>query len=489
MTALNLHFIAQISVERLLNCLAEGIAIALFAWVLLRLIGRRNSGTRFAVWFCALVAIAVAPFLETSSTGASAIIPPAAAAITMPRSWSLYLFGAWAAIALVGLARVLAGLWHLRTLRKSCTPVDSHNLDPLVLRTLDEFRLARRVELYASDALRVPTAIGFLKAAVVLPSWALQDLSPTELNAVVLHELAHLRRWDDWTNLAQKVMRALFFFHPAVWWVESHLALEREMACDDMVLAQIDNPRAYAQCLVWLAEKNLLQRGVALAQAVVGRVQQTSQRVLQILDAGRPNAVRVWKPAPWVVAAFSVACLASAAHAPRLVAFGDSNATARAALNAHASFAADPQPPYVPQVAPASFIEHDHNEFAHSETQTRKVSTSGRARGRAYGSAARVNLASRKTQDTSSASTQGAPVERSKSPTPAQQRASVASLVRTSATESSDVTMTQQAVFVFMQDQPFGDSGLVVWRVTIWRVTVVPQAPRQVTPEVSSKST
>jgi beta-lactamase regulating signal transducer with metallopeptidase domain len=488
MTALNLHFVAQMSVERLLNCLVEGMAIALFAWVLLRLIGRRNSGTRFAVWFCALVAIAVAPFLETSPAGANAIMRPAPAAITMPRVWSLYLFGAWAAIALVGLARVAAGMWHLRAIRKNCTPVDRRNLGPTILRTLAEFRSARRVELYSSDALRVPTAIGFLKPAVVLPSWALRELSAAELNAVVLHELAHLSRWDDWTNLAQRVLRALFFFHPAVWWVENRLSLEREMACDDLVLEQTANPRAYAECLVSLAEKNLLQRGVALAQAAVGRMRQTSLRVRQILDAGRPNAVRVWTPAPWVVAGFSVACLVSAAHAPRLVAFGDSNPTAPAALNANASFAADRQL-YVPPMVPASFVEHDDNEFANSGMQTRKASTSGRARARAYGSAGRVNLASRKTRDTTSSTTQDAPVERSKSPAPAQERASGARLVRTSLAESGQVTVTEQVVFVFMQDQPYGDSGPVVWYVTIWRVTVVPQAPRQVAPEASSKST
>jgi beta-lactamase regulating signal transducer with metallopeptidase domain len=484
MTAFNLPFVAQMSVERLLNCLVEGMAIALFAWVLLRLIGRRNSGTRFAVWFCALFAIAVAPFLESSSPGANAIMRPAAAAITMPQVWSLYLFGAWAAIALVGLARVAAGMWHLRAIRKNCTPVDRRNLGPTILRTLAEFRSARRVELYSSDALRVPTAIGFLKPAVVLPSWALRELSAAELNAVVLHELAHLSRWDDWTNLAQKVLRALFFFHPALCWVESHLSLEREMACDDLVLAQTANPRVYAECLVSLAEKNLVQRGVALAQAAVGRMRQTSLRVRQILDAGRPNAVRVWRPAPWVVAGFSVACLVSAAHAPRLVAFGDSNSTAPAALNANASFAADRQL-YVPPMVPASFVEHDDNEFANSGTQARK----GRARGSAHGSAARVNLASRKTRDTTSSTTQDAPVELSKSPAPAQERASGARLVRTSLAESVQVTMTEQAVFVFLQDQPYGDSGPVVWHVTIWRVTVVPQAPRQVAPEASSKST
>ena len=109
-----------------------------------------------------------------------------------------------------------------------------------------------------------------MKPLVVIPSWATRELSPAEFNTVLLHELAHLGRWDDWTNLAQKVLGALLFFHPAIWWIEKKLALEREMACDDLVLAKTASPRAYAECLVSLAEKNLLQRGIALAQAAVG---------------------------------------------------------------------------------------------------------------------------------------------------------------------------------------------------------------------------
>src|SRR6266550_4226618 len=117
MNALDMHFVAQLSVERLANCLAQGTVIALFAWLLLRMIGRRNSGTRFAVWFCALLAIAAVPFVEFSSSP-SAAAHAMSAAITMPRAWSSYLFGAWATIALFELARVVLGLWHLRSIRK-----------------------------------------------------------------------------------------------------------------------------------------------------------------------------------------------------------------------------------------------------------------------------------------------------------------------------------------------------------------------------------
>jgi beta-lactamase regulating signal transducer with metallopeptidase domain len=455
MTALNLHAIAQMSAERMLNCLAAGIVIALFAWVLLRLAGRRNSGTRFAVWFCALLAIAVSPLVEVSRGGTSGLVSPAGAAITMPRSWALYVFGAWAAIATVGLLRVAAGLWHLRTIRRECTAVELQNLDPMLRHTLDQFSAFRAVEIATSHELRVPTAIGFLKPAVLLPTWALRELSAAELNTVLLHELAHLRRWDDWTNLAQKLLRALFFFHPAVWWVENRLSLEREMACDDIVLAETANPHAYAECLVSLAEKNFLRRGVALAQAAVGRMRQTSLRILQILDARRPRAVRVWKPAPWVVGAFSVACLVSSARAPKLVAFGEPNAPP-VRQSASIGMANSEMPMASPaHIVPASFVERNSSPIATRRATKTKARTA-------------VPQATRLVHH--------------------QQAPSAPKLVRTSAPASPETVVPQQAVFVFMQGERYGDSGPVLWHIAIWRFTVLPQGAPQAPPEISSKS-
>ena len=126
----------------------------------------------------------------------------------------------------------------------------------------------------------------------MLPAWALSELSAADLNSVLVHELAHLRRRDDWTNLLQKMVRAVFFFHPAVWWIESRLSLEREMACDEHVLANSEDPRAYAECLVSLAERGFLHRAVMLAQGAVHRVKECSARVTQILASGRPRTAQ-----------------------------------------------------------------------------------------------------------------------------------------------------------------------------------------------------
>jgi beta-lactamase regulating signal transducer with metallopeptidase domain len=480
MNVLDLHFVAQLSVERLANCLAQGTLIALFAWLLLRMIGRRNSGTRFAVWFCALLAIAAVPFVEFSP-GPSAAAHAVRAAITMPRAWSLYLFGAWATIALFGLARVALGLWHLQYIRKTCKPVDLATLNPSIAQTLSDFRAVRSVELSVSEDLRVPTAVGFFKPSVVLPTWALAELSSAELNAVLLHELAHLRRWDDWTNLAQKVLRAVFFFHPAVWFVENRLSLEREMACDDLVLSQTVNPRAYAECLVSLAEKNFLQRGLALAQAAVGRMRQTSLRVLQILDAGRSKSLGIWKPAPWVVAGFSVVCLLGAEHAPRLVAFSDPSAP-----HIDSSIAGIPsaEHEYAPPVVPVSFVRDNriNSVIRKADSRSSRRTAHSPAKSEAIPPVYRAKAVDRTSPQPVPAAYQERPAQ------PAFQRASSVPLVRTSGSHLGDVAVLQQAVFVVVQDNPWSDGAPVVWRVSVWQVTLVPRTAPHVVSQTTSKS-
>ena len=134
-------------------------------------------------------------------------------------------------------------------------------------KTVEAIRESNGVTIATSEDMRVPAAIGFWKRTIVLPAWALRELPANDLNVVLLHELAHLRRWDAWTNLIQKIVRSIFFFHPAVWWIENRLSVEREMACDDAVLEQTANPHGYATCLVSLLEKvwrtvlNVLDQG------------------------------------------------------------------------------------------------------------------------------------------------------------------------------------------------------------------------------------
>jgi beta-lactamase regulating signal transducer with metallopeptidase domain len=333
--AFNLNTIAQASAVQIVYCLVEGTLIAVFTASALGLSRRQNSVTRFAAWFSALMAIATLPFLAGSLWSHVGSQPQSAvtrSAITLPASWAVYLFGAWAAISGLHLVGIGRSLWHLRRLRKSCVVIDPTILDTRLQEAMTRNQSPRRIALCTSEIAHVPTAIGLVKPAIVIPKWVMQELSSDELNQILLHELAHLRRWDDWTNLAQKVVKALFFFHPAVWWIEQRVSLEREMACDEAVLAETASPRAYAECLAHLAEKTLIQRSIALAQAALGKIHQTSLRVSQILDTNRPSGTaRSWKPAVSLVAAFALACVLGVARAPRLIAFSDTAASQLAA--------------------------------------------------------------------------------------------------------------------------------------------------------------
>ena len=326
LNAISLETIAQTLAGQIVDCLVEGTLIAIFAGLVLGVARRHNSGTRFVVWFSALMAIAALPLFGGAggSHAGSVSTTAVGSVITVPGSWALYAVGAWAAIAAWFLLRVVRGLWHLHVLRKSCIPVDAGGLDARVRETLQRSRAKRPVRMCTSDLVNIPTAVGFMKPLIIVPRWVMQELSADELNQILLHELAHLRRWDDWTNLAQKVVKALFFFHPAVWWIERRVSLEREMACDDVVIAETASPRAYAECLTHLAERTLVRRSIALAQAALGRIRQTSLRVAQILDVNRPaSGGRAWKLAVSLVAAFAVVCVLSVSRAPKLVAFSN----------------------------------------------------------------------------------------------------------------------------------------------------------------------
>ncbi len=307
---------------RMVNDVVAGVALAFVAWAALRLAGWQNSGTRFAVWFAALVGIAALPMIGTAG------VSGAGAKLALPESWAVVALAMWAAVSTVLLGRVGVGLWSLRKLRRGSAAIGraEQGMDPL-FETLEKFSGGRNVVLLRSSHLRVPTAVGFFAPAVILPDWALRDLSGAELNAVVLHEVAHLRRRDDWTNLAQQVLKAVFFFHPAVWWIERKLTLEREMACDSFVLARTDNPHAYAECLVSLAEKSFLRRGLSMAQALVGRVRQTSLRVAEILSFGLTGQKTsgAGKPVLGLVAVLALASVGEITRIPQLVAFGGEN--------------------------------------------------------------------------------------------------------------------------------------------------------------------
>jgi len=316
MSILLLQSGSMITGERLINCIVEGTLIAVFISLLFRLKIFRDSATRFAIWLVTLLAILVLPFIGAS---ASSQLTSAASAlrIDVPADLLGYGLAAWALISLFGIIRISVGLLRLRGLRRRACELKPAELPLEAKSILQESTSRRDVRVCVSNEISAPTAIGFIRPAVLMPEWVLSELSGEKLRSVLLHEIGHLRRWDDWTNLLQKVLRAIFFFHPAIWWIDSRLCLEREMACDDMVLAATNDAHAYAECLVSLAERSMLRRGVALAVAAVGRVRQMTLRLGRILDQNSRG--RVPGVAMASLSIFGVLAIAASAHLPMLV--------------------------------------------------------------------------------------------------------------------------------------------------------------------------
>lgn len=328
--------LAQVSAGGVLNTLVEGFALAGLSWVFVRFFAGRSAVVRFFIWFSTLLAIASLPLLVRTE----AATPWHKPELQLSTAWATYLFVAWTAIAGVLLLRLAASGWKIGRMKLHCRKIDEGS-HPELAEIVRQQSIRRNVKLLVSDEVRVPAAVGFLKPAVVLPSWTVKELSTAELKVVVLHELAHLRRWDDVTNLAQKVLKAIFFFHPAVWWIESRLALEREIACDDAVLEQTD-AKLYGESLVSLAEKacakkSRLQASLALAQNALGRIRQTSIRLAQILDPSRSTGKRSWAPAVAATACLTVIVALVTPNAPEMISFTPKPVPASSALAAKLS--------------------------------------------------------------------------------------------------------------------------------------------------------
>ena len=479
--------VSQISVERILNALPEGFLIAVFAWTLLRVLRRQNSGTRFAVWFLALLTVAALPVLDCIGGGRVLVAAGMSSgkpsvnswgslrpAITIPGRWAVFVFLAWALGVCVVMMRLLAGLWRLRRLRQSCTPIVAADLDRAVRKTVEAIgasgsvvlkSISNSITIATSEYVRVPAAIGFWKRTIVLPAWALRELPPQDLNVILLHEFAHLRRWDDWTNLIQKIVGALFFFHPAVWWIEKHISVEREMACDDAVLAETANPHGYATCLVSLLEKSLAHRLAhrltdkrwSMAQAAVHRAREASLRLAQILDKNRPAATRVWKPALAMVGAFSVVCLMALPLAPQFVAFdrgahaNNSDHARSAAVSRSSSLSL---PPSLPTAAVVPAALHTRKSSSLGTTDRGRTAKFGHARIREDSFVAHQ--------------LDSAPLEAAPSNTvPPRERVVEAS------TSADKEPVPELRTLIFIEATQFGNSDSAVWRVQVWRVTLV----------------
>ena len=142
------------------------------------------------------------------------------------------------------------------------------------------------VRLLESTAIEVPAVLGVLRPVILLPASAVTGLTTAQLEMILAHELAHIRRHDFLVNLFQSAVETLLFYHPAVWWISRQMRIERENCCDDLAVAVCGTPLQYARALARLEEL----RADAMPLAVSAKGGSLMERIRRIVRGSRVEA-------------------------------------------------------------------------------------------------------------------------------------------------------------------------------------------------------
>jgi hypothetical protein len=300
----------------LLAAIWQGAVVAACVALGLRMMPRLSAAARSLIWlnvFVLLVLLHGVPVLLGHGSEAGA---EQGGAFHLNAWWSVGLVGFWSALTLWKFAELLVSAVELRGIARRAVAVDGGEAVEEMLKA------GRRAVLCTSDEVERPCVLGFWRPRILIPPALLKELSPLELKLVVEHEMEHLRRCDDWSNLMQKVGLVLFPLNPVLLWVERRLCAERELACDDRVLRTSGGAKAYAICLTHLAEYSLLYRKLSLVLGAWERQSELVRRVHRILRRPlQPMTGWVATAAMAGVVTTAVGCAMLLARSPQLVSF------------------------------------------------------------------------------------------------------------------------------------------------------------------------
>jgi len=204
--------------------------------------------------------------------------------------WANAMAACYAAGVLLLLARLVVEQLALQRLARRAAAVSESAWSPLLAECALLMGVRRPLRVLQSGEHGMPMVFGTRVPTIVLPV-AAATWSQDRRRAVLLHELAHVARFDCLTQLAAAVACALYWIHPGVWWVAWRLRVERELACDDRVLAAGTRPEAYARHLLDLAY-SLQSRGALSHAASMARPRQLEGRLLALMDSWRGPAGR-----------------------------------------------------------------------------------------------------------------------------------------------------------------------------------------------------
>ena len=333
---LPLENLSQLAASSLLSSIWQGTLLAAGVTLFLRLVPKTTATIRFTIWTTLFLVLALLPFLNALSGAPTRALGTHSAMVQLDIRWSFAIAALWATFSLVSAAKLAITAFRLRQLWKRANPVET-SADWSALPAN-----SRSAQLCTSTEIDRPSVIGFFSPRILIPKWLFDKLTPSELKQIVLHELGHLNRADDWLNLVQKLALVLFPLNPALIWIEKRLCFEREIACDDAVLRLTKAPKAYATCLTSLAERTLDHRAMSLSLGAWEKQSELSRRVHNILlhaeGMSRPQAALV-------LGGVSLALVGGATgllHCPQFISFsGPQSAVAAVRIEAQSSPAAE----------------------------------------------------------------------------------------------------------------------------------------------------
>ena len=170
-------------------------------------------------------------------------------------------------------------------------PVDEYWLEKL-MKLKEKLKLQKGIDLVESALVRSPVVVGHLKPVILFPIGVINRLSPQDVEAILAHELAHIVRHDYIFNILQSLVEALFYYHPAVWWLSAQVRTERESACDEIAIQLTGDSIHYAKTLVTVQEMAFFPLSTALAFAGHPRKSQFLLRIQRILKQKQnPNVM------------------------------------------------------------------------------------------------------------------------------------------------------------------------------------------------------
>jgi beta-lactamase regulating signal transducer with metallopeptidase domain len=258
----------------LLHSLWQGAFAALLLRVLLAVLRDQGAAIRYAAACVALLLLAITPMATAVSLafdgGAGRLVD-----VLLPR-WQVspwlqaatpWLAVLWAAGVAVQILRLRAGLVHSKRLRRVALVAAPAAAQRLADRIRAAMEIDRRVPLLESALVDVPSVVGWLRPVILIPASTLAGLSPAQFEMIVAHELAHIRRRDPWVNLLQTAIEALYFYHPAAWWISAKVRQEREHCCDEAVVRYSGDPIGYARSLTRLERLRAEWPAVSLGSA------------------------------------------------------------------------------------------------------------------------------------------------------------------------------------------------------------------------------